>query len=98
MSNQNSIIDECLQLLEQSNSPIKNMLWLKTQLNQIKVLLNDPFNEIKCGFFAKDKFEDLLSQMRRACGENYDVDAISQLIGSTGAILILVSGESATGK
>lgn len=92
MDKQYSIINQCLQLLKQSDMPTIKKLRVEIQLIQMKrLLLNDDImSEITCGFGGEEMFEGLLGQMRRICGgggEGYDVtDLMNRLGGMLSAL------------
>ena len=98
MDHQYSIINQCLQLLKQSDMPTIKKLRVEIQLIQMKrLLLNDnltnDFVRRSCG---DDVFEGLLSQMRRICGGGYEGEALSDLMERIGGMLTVLGGEHVT--
>jgi hypothetical protein len=95
MDNQYRIINQCLQLLKQSEIPTIKKLRVEIQLIQMKrLLLNDALpNEVKCGSCGEDVFEGLLNQMRTICGGNCDGEVLSDLMGRIGGMLTILGSE-----
>ena len=95
MDHQYSIINQCLQMLKQSDMPTIKKLRVEIQLIQMKrLLLNDSIaEEIKCGSCGEDVFEGLLCQMRRICGGSCEGDALTELMERIGGMLNLLSSE-----
>jgi hypothetical protein len=89
MDHQYSIINQCLQLLKQSDMPTIKKLRVEIQLIQMKrLLLNDAISsDIRCGSCGEDVFEGLLGQMRGICGGNCEGDALSDLMNRIGGML-----------
>jgi hypothetical protein len=97
MDQQYSIINQCLQLLKQSDLPTIKKLRVEIQLIQMKrLLLNDAMiNEIKCGSCGEEMFEGLLSQMRGICSGSCEGDALTDLMDRIGGMLSVLGGEQA---
>lgn len=95
MDNQYRIINQCLQLLKQSEMPTIKKLRVEIQLIQMKrLLLNDAIpNEVRCGTCGEDVFEGLLCQMRRICGGKCEGDALSELMDRIGGMLTILGSE-----
>lgn len=95
MDQQYSIINQCLQLLKQSDMPTIKKLRVEIQLIQMKrLLLNDALtNDVVRGSCGEDVFEGLLSQMRRICGEGHHGDALTDLMERIGGMLTVLGGE-----
>jgi len=98
MDHQYSIINQCLQLLKQSDMPTIKKLRVEIQLIQMKrLLLNDNLtNEIMRGSCGEDVFEGLLSQMRRICGGGCEGEALTDLMERIGGMLSVLGGDHAT--
>jgi hypothetical protein len=101
MDSQYSIINQCLQLLTQSDMPTIKKLRVEIQLLQMKrLLLNDAIsNEIHCGTCGEE-FEGLLSLMRRICGGGWEGggegNALPELMDRLGGMLTVLSGNQAS--
>lgn len=97
MDHQYSIINQCLQLLKQSDMPTIKKLRVEIQLIQMKrLLLNDNLsNEMVRGSCDEDVFEGLLNQMRRICGGGYEVEALADLMERIGGMLTVLGGDHA---
>lgn len=99
MDNQYRIINQCLQLLKQSDMQTIKKLRVEIHLIQMKrLLLNDAVpKEVRCGPCGEDVFEGLLSQMRRICGGNCEGEgegeALSELMDSIGGMLTILGSE-----
>jgi len=95
MDHQYSIINQCLQLLKQSDMPTIKKLRVEIQLIQMKrLLLNDAISsEVMCGSCGEDVFEGLLCQMRGICGGNCEGDALSDLMSRIGGMLTDLGGD-----
>jgi len=95
MDNQYRIINQCLQLLKQSEMPTIKKLRVEIQLIQMKrLLLNDALpNEVKCGSCGEDVFEGLLSQMRGVCSGGCDGEGLTLLMERIGAMLAILGSE-----
>jgi len=95
MDNQYRIINQCLQLLKQSDMPTIKKLRVEIQLIQMKrLLLNDAVpKEVRCGPCGTEVFEGLLSQMRKICGGNCEGEALSELMDSIGGMLTILGSE-----
>ncbi|GFO54650.1 hypothetical protein GMSM_16570 [Geomonas sp. Red276] len=98
MDYQYSIINQCLQLLKQSDMPTIKKLRVEIQLIQMKrLLLNEAIpKEAESGVCSEDKFEGLLSQMRRICGGNYEGEALTSLMDRIGDMLMVLGGDHLT--
>ena len=98
MDQQYSIINQCLQLLKQSDMPTIKRLRVEIQLIQMKrLLLNETIpEEIKCGPCGRDVFEALLGQMRRICAGSYEGDALTDLMDRIGGMLTVLGGDQTT--
>jgi hypothetical protein len=98
MDNQYRIINQCLQLLKQSEMPTIKKLRVEIQLIQMKrLLLNDALpNEVRCGSCGEDVFEGLLSQMRGICAGSCDGDALADLMSRIGGMLTILGAEQAS--
>jgi hypothetical protein len=98
MDHQYSIINQCLQLLKQSDMPTIKKLRVEIQLIQMKrLLLNDSLaRELKCGSCGDDVFEGLLCQMQRICGGNNEGDAVGDLMERLRGMLTVLGGEQAS--
>lgn len=92
MDYQYSIINQCLQLLKQSDMPTIKKLRVEIQLIQMKrLLLNEAIpKEAENGTCGEDEFEGLLTQMRRICGGNYEGEALSSLMDRIGGMLLVL--------
>jgi hypothetical protein len=95
MDHQYSVINQCLQLLKQSDMPTIKKLRVEIQLIQMKrLLLNDAVSsQVMHGSCGEDVFEGLLCQMRRICGGNCESDALSELMSRIGGMLTVLGGE-----
>jgi hypothetical protein len=98
MDTQYRIINQCLQLLKQSEMPTIKKLRVEIQLIQMKrLLLNDALpNEVKCGSCGEDVFEGLLNQMRGICSGNCDGEALTQLMDRIGGMLTILGTDPAS--
>ena len=98
MDYQYSIINQCLQLLKQSDMPTIKKLRVEIQLIQMKrLLLNEAMPKATdngpCG---EGEFEGLLSQMRRICGGNCEGEALTSLMDRIGGMLLVLGGDQLT--
>ncbi|HBA86735.1 MAG TPA: hypothetical protein DCZ75_01770 [Geobacter sp.] len=95
MDHQYSIINQCLQLLKQSDMPTIKKLRVEIQLIQMKrLLLNDNLSsEMMRGCCGEDVFEGLLGQMRRICGGGYEGEALTDLMERIGGMLNILGGD-----
>ena len=100
MDTQYRIINQCLQLLKQSDMPTIKKLRVEIQLIQMKrLLLNDALpHEVKCGSCGEDVFEGLLAQMRCICSGNNDSDALTELMERIGGMLAILGAQSAASR
>src|SRR5512146_2030408 len=98
MDHQYSIINQCLQLLKQSDIPTVKKLRVEIQLIQMKrLLLNDSIlREIKNGPGSDELFQGLLNQMQRicCCGSS-EGDAVTDLMERIRTMLTTLGGEQA---
>lgn len=97
MDHQYSIINQCLQLLKQSDMPTIKKLRVEIQLIQMKrLLLNDTLaSDMSRNGCGDDVFEGLLSQMRRICCERYEGEALTDLMERIGGMLNVLGGDQA---
>ena len=97
MDHQYSIINQCLQLLKQSDMPTIKKLRVEIQLIQMKrLLLNDNLsNEIMHDSCGEDLFEGLLCQMRTICGDGGQGEALADLMERIGGMLATLGGDQA---
>ena len=95
MDHQYSIVNQCLQLLKQSDMPTIKKLRVEILLIQMKrLLLNDEVpEEVMCRSCGDDVFEGLLCQMRGICGENCEGEALADLMNNIGGMLNALSGD-----
>lgn len=95
MEHQYSIINQCLQLLKQSDLPTIKKLRVEIQLIQMKrLLLNDALtSELMSDSCGEEVFEGLLNQMRRICRGSAEADALAELMKSIGGMLTVLGGE-----
>jgi hypothetical protein len=95
MDNQYRIINQCLQLLKQSDMPTIKKLRVEIQLIQMKrLLLNDALpNEVKCGSCGEEVFEGLLSQMRGICGGTNNTEELGELMERIGGMLAILGSD-----
>ena len=93
-----SILNQCLQVLKQSDMPTIKKLRVELLLIQIKrILLNDDLsNKNKSGCCGEGMFEGLLNQMRGICGGNYEGSCLSELMDRMGGMLSTLTGEQIT--
>jgi hypothetical protein len=98
MDHQYGIINQCLQLLKQSDMPTIKRLRVEIQLIQMKrLLLNEAIsNDVKCGPCGKDVFEGLLSQMRHICGGSCEGEVLHDLMERIGGMLTVLGGDQPT--
>lgn len=98
MDTQYRIINQCLQLLKQSEIPTIKKLRVEIQLIQMKrLLLNDSLpNEVKCGSCGEEVFEGLLHQMRGICSGSCDGEALTQLMDRIGGMLTILGADQAS--
>jgi hypothetical protein len=97
MDLQYSIINQCLQLLKQSDLPTIKKLRVEIQLIQMKrLLLNDAIpTEVQSGSCSMEAFEELLTQMRRICAGSCDQSALPELLDQIGGLLNVLGGDHA---
>jgi hypothetical protein len=96
MDHQYSIINQCLQLLKQSDMPTIKRLRVEIQLIQMKrLLLNEAIaKEVKYGPCGTDVFEGLLGQMRGICGsQGGEGDGLADLMSRIGGMLTVLGGD-----
>ena len=98
MDHQYSIINQCLQMLKQSDMPTIKKLRVEIQLIQMKrLLLNDNLSEeMMKGSCGEDVFEGLLCQMRRICGGGCEGEALTDLMERIGGMLTVLGGDHAS--
>lgn len=98
MDQQYGIINQCLQLLKQSDMPTIKRLRVEIQLIQMKrLLLNEAIpTEIKSGPCGKDVFEGLLGQMRKICGGSCEGEVLHDLMDRIGGMLTVLGGDQVT--
>ena len=98
MDQQYGIINQCLQLLKQSDMPTIKRLRVEIQLIQMKrLLLNEAISQdIMSGPCGKDVFEGLLGQMRRICGGSCEGELLRDLMERIGGMLNVLGGDHAT--
>jgi hypothetical protein len=97
MENQYSIINQCLQLLKQSDLPTIKKLRVEIQLIQMKrLLLNDALtSEIMSDSCGEEVFEGLLNQMRRISRGSTEAEALADLMSRIGGMLSMLGGVQA---
>lgn len=94
MEHQFGIINQCLQLLKQSDVPAIKKLRAEIQLIQVKrLLLKDGLSEELKSSSGKDMFEGLLAQMRAMCGSNCDHEALTGVMNSIGGVITALGGK-----
>jgi hypothetical protein len=98
MDHQYSIINQCLQLLKQSDLPTIKKLRVEIQLIQMKrLLLNDTLaKELRFASCGDDVFEGLLSQMQRISRGSSEGDAVGDLMERLSGMLNVLGGEQAS--
>ncbi|GFO61444.1 hypothetical protein GMST_37690 [Geomonas silvestris] len=98
MDNQYRIINQCLQLLKQSEMPTIKKLRVEIQLIQMKrLLLNDALpSEVRSGSCGEEVFEGLLHQMKGICCGGYDGEALSELMERISGMLSILGSEQAS--
>lgn len=97
MDHQYSIINQCLQLLKQSDMPTIKKLRVEIQLIQMKrLLLNDSLtSDLAHNSCGDDVFDGLLNQMRRICCGRYEGEALTDLMERIGGMLTVLGGDHA---
>jgi hypothetical protein len=93
MGHRYSIVNQCMQLLKQSDLPTIKKLRVEILLIQLKRLLldYDIDNEPKIGPCGEDVFEELLRQMRCICSEDCESDQVSALMEKMGGVVSQLS-------
>jgi hypothetical protein len=88
-----SIINQCMQLLKQSELPTIKKLRVEILLIQLKrLLLDDEMSaEPKFGPCGEEAFDALLNQMRRICSEDCGSEMISSLMDQMGGVVTELS-------
>jgi hypothetical protein len=84
-----SIINQCMQLLKESDLPTIKKLRVEILLIQLKRrLLDEELSaEPKAGPCGEEAFEDLLNMMRRTCCENCESEMVGNLIDRMGGVV-----------
>lgn len=97
MEHHYSIINQCLQLLKQSDLPTIKKLRVEIQLIQMKrLLLNDALTaEMMSDSCGEEVFEGLLNQMRRISRGSAEGDALADLMKRIGGALNALGGVQA---
>jgi hypothetical protein len=87
-----SIVNQCLQLLKQSDIPTIKKLRVEIQLIQMKrLLLNDAMSkEVTCG---EEVFERLLAQMRVIARGNAEPEDLTELMKCIAGMLSVLGGD-----
>jgi hypothetical protein len=92
MSHKYIIVNQCLQLLKQSNLPTIKKLLVEIKLIQMKRLLLDeevPSTTL-CGYCGENVFETLLCQMRRVSGGDYEGETLADLMERMSGVLTVL--------
>ena len=91
------IINQCLQLLKQSDLPTIKKLRVEIQLIQMKrLLLNDALPDRNGTAAGRETlFEGLLRQMQGICGGNCDGSNLTGLMERIGGMLTVLGGSQA---
>ena len=90
-----STLNECLQLINQSNIKALKKLSIETALIRMKKLLLNETTTCK-GSYGEDVFEGLLCRMQRICGGFCEESALAELLERIGVILTLLGDDQAT--
>ena len=93
MVHQYSVINQCLQLLKQSDMPTIKRLRVEIQLIQMKrLLLNEAIaKEVMVGPCGTEVFDGLLGQMRGICsGDEYENEGLTDLMSRIGGMLTVL--------
>lgn len=90
-----SIINQCLQLLKQSDIPTIKKLRVEIQLIQMKrLLLNDAMpKEVINRTCGEEVFERLLAQMRKIAKGNAEPEDLTELMKCIAAMLSVLGGD-----
>jgi hypothetical protein len=97
MDYQYIIVNQCLQLLKQSNLPTIKKLRVEIQLIQMKRLLledDDLPGKVMYGSYGDSPFDGLLSQMGKICGGNYEGETLTDLMERMSGMLTVLGGQS----
>lgn len=94
------ILNECLQLVSQSNLRSIKKLTIETKLIRMKKLLLNHRSpeEIRCSTCGGDLFEGLLSQLRAICRASREEAAVERTLERLRGVLALLAEEQATRK
>lgn len=92
MSHKYLIVNQCLQLLKQSNLPTIKKLLVEIKLIQMKRLLldDDVPSSSKCGYCGESVFEGILSQMRNVCGGDQESENLPALLDRMSGVLMVL--------
>lgn len=94
MDYQYSIVNQCLQLLKQSNLPTIKKLRVEIQLIQMKRLLLEEDSKASVPACCGDiYFEGLLSQMGQICGGDYDGETLTDVMERMSGMLTSLGGQ-----
>lgn len=95
MDQQYGIINQCIQLLKQSDMPTIKRLRVEIQLIQMKrLLLNEAISrDVMSGPCGKDVFDGLLNQMRKICGGSCEGETLRELMDRIGGMLHVLGGD-----
>jgi hypothetical protein len=96
MDYQYIIVNQCLQLLKQSNLPTIKKLRVEIQLIQMKRLLladDDLPSKVMYGSYDDSPFDGLLSQMGKICGGNYEGETLTDLMERMSGMLTVLGGQ-----
>jgi len=96
MDNQYRIVNQCLQLLKQSDLPTIKKLRVEIQLIQMKrLLLNDGISkEVRNGSCGDDVFVGLLCEMQKICDGNADGEVLAELMDRMAGMLSVLGSET----
>jgi hypothetical protein len=97
MDYQYIIVNQCLQLLKQSNLPTMKKLRVEIQLIQMKRLLleeDELSGKVTCGPYCESDFDGLLTQMGKICGGNYEGETLTDLMERMSGMLTVLGGQS----
>lgn len=93
MSHKYILVNQCLQLLKQSNLPTIKKLLVEIKLIQMKRLLldDDIPSASSCGYCGESVFEGLLAEMRKISGSTYEEDnTLSDLMDRMSGVLMVL--------
>jgi hypothetical protein len=99
MDYQYIIVNQCLQLLKQSNLPTIKKLRVEIQLIQMKRLLleeDEDTGKVNTGPFGESDFDGLLTQMGKICGGNYEGETLTDLMERMSGMLTVLGGQSSS--